>query len=1136
MTKPTRLLPEGLAVAIVAVMVLGGIGLAGCGTSPFSSLGPQEPLLPAIDGQSKFSDRFQLEEIPQFFYDLFGKELLEGNEVHQYIERKEFDDRGNLVQGWSGQLDSNRFVLQLDKQILTEDTFRGRHAEAAIGDHLRIKPETLFPAGYVMRKTEFDGQRFDISFSHERHLFTLLNTRMSNTIFIAPTGGGGTLSPTIGRRTSTTDGAFLANARLLGFRAQGLIGDVFRVGFTFLSMRQEFQQRTANPFRGSVPNIPPQVVVMTFRDDSPEDGRVGAAFKGMEVVIRYKERKFAIETEDIDPVTGEPLEEPRFIREELVTDDQEIKWQVFPEDMQDGTGFGAALDGPALVDSGRFDMPDPRIFPVDANPLTPTYPFMGSYRVANGFDAFNYHVDLRDLPDAAGTSTINPAVVKSIEFRNVEVAGDYWIEVRGYSTLNVGDEEGPLLLMNDEGLIQLPYRDIIQAPGNMGQESFDFFGDDASVLEDPSKWHPRTIASIQYGAARGATIVGIDLEGTIGNVLIRAQFSVNNKYKAYPTVDQETIDWSLLASDSGRSAPGDEEAQNFVADEVSTGRTFSANNGEEFQFTPGGDDHASAEKAWFIQLKHRLGRILFEESFYHIDPGYTTNYFGWGSNSDRDEEYNLDRTPSGSDGNPFDSGTFHLVEDDDDNDDWPDSIDFDGVLPQADDRDLNGVLDFQEDFLIFDADPPVFDDLVDLDNNGVIDSLEDDFEPDYEYGIDREGYHVNAQWDLFDNMTLQFGWLNESEVSSARRNDTKYLQFNFQRDVAELGTFNLQNRLRIVKDDIPDYSITLRVGVLDVEELPDKLDFFDARENTTTLQFLYNAIPNLTVELKYLLTLGSQSEPSAERVIAPDDPTTENLDERIDLMVPINQVNTARDLRSYPFYPDPNILYDVGNWEARRYGVEQFFDPDGNLITSGKSVRQQLGIFKVRYEIPLTQIAGLGDFIGKIGEDMVITPLYKYVFELYNDRDKAGFPILEISPFEDATRMAFDPRRVFPDDGESLEYLRFNRNTREIIEGIRFDYQFTQRVKVLAGFQYRKFVNKDKDYENYLTALGDEGFERAPILYRANSRTRIFEVQLIQQGLWAGFNVVVLTGYRIRKDVLLNVTSNTTFVRAMVGF
>ena len=85
-------------------------------------------------------------------------------------------------------------------------------------------------------------------------------------------------------------------------------------------------------------------------------------------------------------------------------------------------------------------------------------------------------------------------------------------------------------------------------------------------------------------------------------------------------------------------------------------------------------------------------------------------------------------------------------------------------------------------------------------------------------------------------------------------------------------------------------------------------------------------------------------------------------------------------------------------------------------------------------------------------------------------------------------------------------------------------------------FIHRKFVNRDADYGRYLAARGDEAIDDAPTLYRPDSRTRIFEMQIIQQGLWAGFNVVVLSGFRVRNDVLRNVESNTTFVRAMVGF
>ncbi|GIX06780.1 MAG: hypothetical protein KatS3mg115_1183 [Candidatus Poribacteria bacterium] len=320
--------------------------------------------------------------------------------------------------------------------------------------------------------------------------------------------------------------------------------------------------------------------------------------------------------------------------------------------------------------------------------------------------------------------------------------------------------------------------------------------------------------------------------------------------------------------------------------------------------------------------------------------------------------------------------------------------------------------------------------------------------------------------------------------------------------------------------------------------MPDKLDFFNATENTLTAQFLYNAIPNLTLELKSLFTVGKQSPPEEERVINPDDPDTENVDERIDLMVPINQVNTRRGMRTYPFYPDPTLIYDVNNWEGRRYGVEQWIDREtGELITKeGKTIQHLLFIFKARYEIPLADLPVIGEYVTRIGEDMVLTPMYKYIRETARDRDRDSFPIVELAVFEEPTRVALDPLRIQPDDAESLEYLRFNKNSVEIVEGVRFDYQFTQRVKLLAGFQYRKFVNKDNDYINYLRALGEEGFANAPVLFRPNSRTRIFELQLIQQGQWAGFNVVVLSGFRIRKDVLRNVRSNTTFVRAMVGF
>merc|ERR1712058_142247 len=185
-------------------------------------------------------------------------------------------------------------------------------------------------------------------------------------------------------------------------------------------------------------------------------------------------------------------------------------------------------------------------------------------------------------------------------------------------------------------------------------------------------------------------------------------------------------------------------------------------------------------------------------------------------------------------------------------DDWPDDIDFDGVLPQADDRDQNGIMGYQEDFLVFEADPPIFDDLIDMNNNGIIDSLEDDYEPEYEYGINREGWHLTASYDLLDNLTFQAGWLNEDEVSSARENNNKYLHISYQRDIPSFGTILFQNRFIRVRDDIPDYSITLFIGGQEAESVQDELDYYNARVNTSTLQFLFTQIPGLTLETKFL--------------------------------------------------------------------------------------------------------------------------------------------------------------------------------------------------------------------------------------------------------------------------------------------
>jgi len=1092
-------LKSSLSQLFVIVGLLCGLALYGCAPT---SLGPQEPLLPTIEGSAKFSDRFELEEEPQFFYDLFGKELLEGNQVHEYVEEKDFDQKGNLIIGSTGQLDSDRFVAQLDRTVLTEDTYRGRHTEFAIGDHMRIKPETLFPNKYIIYKTEFDGLRWDVSFSQERHLFTLLNSRISNPTHITESGAGN-ISGTLGKRNRGDDpGAmsWLENARLVGFRGQGMLGDVFRVGLTYINLHKEHPGRIENPMMGTVANTPPDRIVITFRDNSPEDnhplalpadlvesqplraqGGIGAAFQGMTIKLETQ-RQTLLEEEErgIDEETGEEI-----ILKQAVYEQEDIEEKEIEVSIADVT--------PTTLPDGSND-------PNSQGGVT-----MAGWQVALGFDSFQYVFNLMD-------HEINPRHVKKVEFL-MDVSGDYYIEVLGYSPLNVGDAAGPWL-QTEDGHLDMPFRDVIERPGNYGQDS-DFTDDRDTKQTDPETWKPRRVR-YEYGAARAAVLWGVDLEGTLMNTFIRAQWSANQKYKQYPTVSKDKIGFT----EKGREDPYpglESEERQYAAYSDTDGSRFEAKlagDGSDLD----GEGGMGRETAWFVNLKQRWSNLFLEAAFYHIDPGYTTTYRGFGANTDRDEDYNLERTGTSTGEDPFDTENYMLIEDDDDNDDWPDDEDFDGVLPQADDRDRNGVLDFQEDFYIFEADPPIFTDLEDLNNNGIIDTLEDDYEPQYPYGMNRDGYHITANYEVLANMNLKLGRLNESQLDTARKNDMWYATINYQRDIPDFGTILFQNRFVDVEDDIPDYGVTLRVGELEEAEERDRLDFYNARMNTSTLQFMYTAVPGLTLETKFLVAMTWQNEPDIKSAIVLDDPDTDERDERVDFMVPIEQVRASGDKREHPFYPDFELIFNPDNWESRRY--------------EDKNIRNQITILKAKYEIALGDLP----YFDKIGEDLTLTPMVKYIWERAFDQSSDDWTEMKIRVGDETVeqKLPLNPRFVLPTDKESEDYLRFNKRSREDVLGMRLDYQFTQRMAILAGFQYRKFTNRDKMYKLYLAQFPED--EDTPILFRPDQRTRIFEIQAINRGEWLGFNIVVLAGFRRRTDVLQHLSSDTTFVKAMMGF
>ena len=1114
-------LKRAIHFMLVMTCVLSTSVFYSCGAD---SLGPYVPLLPTIESEAKFSSRYQLEEEPQFFHDLYGTEIVEGSELNTYTDQKAFDQNGKLIVGWGGQLDSMRFTAQLDRTIIAEESFLGRHTEFMIGDHLRIKPATLFPNRYILYKTEFDGLRWDISFAQEHHLFSFIHSRISNPIKITDAAEDGAFGQDLGRRNgwNTVSGVRnIENARLVGFRGQGVLGEFFRIGFTYVNLFKEHPERLINSFMGTVANTPPEIISVVFRDDSPEDNYTNAFtdFRSYEpdlhsdhiqagVGAAFKRMKITIVTQSLHKLP--PVAIAKGIEPELLPE-MTHHFDVFADELVPVDHSG----GPSEVRDS-----------VD-----------GKWKIVTGFNKMKYDLMLTDAK-----INIDPRTVKSVVFDMV-VAGDYNIAVIGFSEANRAEKNPDLQewIKTTDGRIQMPYRDIIEAPGNYGQ-SPDYIKNRKKLRDNPTQWkgegRPRKIR-YRYGAARAATLYGLDLEGTVSNVFVRAHYSINGKYKQYPTIPKDKVGFSRTKTTL--QLPDGEEETGVTIDlssqlpvDANGVPTYSVTEGERFEAFLGGDGtdedgngQLGRETAWFVQLKSRFGKLHLEAALYHIDPGYTTNYLNFGAHPNRGQIYTLERGRPDrplaeripAEQIPWDTANYTLIEDDDDGDGWPDGADFDGVIPRADNRDQNGVLDFQEDFLIFEADPPVFTHIIDLNNNGIVDPIEDDFEPEYEYGIDRQGYHLKAKYNLLKNLVVQAGWLNEREISSRRKNNTKYIHVTYKRSIPDFGSFHFQNRFVRAQDEIPDYAIALPVGELEPIHINDELDFYNARVNATTFQCLYTAVRNLTLEAKVLVLMQKQFEQDEGKALFRDieyDPISEKFepDERIDFMVPIEQVRIGDNGRAYPFYPDHGInaldptdtglIYDHANWKKRRY-------PERNI-------RNQLTILKAKYEIPFVDLP----FANKIVENLTLTPMVKYVWDRAFDRSAEEIP------------ETLNPDLFLPTDAEPVEYLRFNRRSREDILGVRLDYQFTPRLNIIGGFQYRKFTNRDKNFKNYLQIFSDD--TDVPNLYRPDLRTRILGVQAINRGKWLGFYIIILAGYRRTTHLFEHTTSTTTFVRAMMGF
>ncbi len=265
-------------------------------------------------------------------------------------------------------------------------------------------------------------------------------------------------------------------------------------------------------------------------------------------------------------------------------------------------------------------------------------------------------------------------------------------------------------------------------------------------------------------------------------------------------------------------------------------------------------------------------------------------------------------------GDRFGAGKYQysLIEDNDDRDDYPENGqtrypyfpvgDPDGVIPVNYDKDKNGIWDYNEDFLNYDADPPDSRILFDRNNNGIPNEIENDPYPDYPYvpsyylpgeryyrydDVDGKwenkradsltqkglaGMHLSCRYSILPNLELTVGgifdrsqektfqttYLNgveNGEVYALENAMNLYLLAHYKRDVGRDKYMYVDNFCRRIQDNIPNHTQGFYIdsGSIHYYLLPDKLEYRDVFAEAIRAEFTLfrNRGFNFTSEGKY---------------------------------------------------------------------------------------------------------------------------------------------------------------------------------------------------------------------------------------------------------------------------------------------
>lgn len=277
-----------------------------------------------------------------------------------------------------------------------------------------------------------------------------------------------------------------------------------------------------------------------------------------------------------------------------------------------------------------------------------------------------------------------------------------------------------------------------------------------------------------------------------------------------------------------------------------------AHNLQNYMFPIGADEgERSTQKAlayWVKGTKDLVAGLQFGAELYRMEPDYSGGYDSYRGGM----PFHLDRqnTPGAkAEGRTQEYG---LVEDNDDNDSfpddhlfevpgntndlypgWPTAYSYPGLDDNVDsiadpDRNENFTPDWEEAFTTYDSDPPNFVYGIDFNNNETPDFRENDNLPDYPYRRDTKGQHFLLSFTRLGRLgkSVTLGTYVNRQVAGSGEAEAIYLRYHHEFQKTGVGEFQIDYDLKKVKDDIDDPSYIFVIPPNDITVIPwlDKPD------------------------------------------------------------------------------------------------------------------------------------------------------------------------------------------------------------------------------------------------------------------------------------------------------------------------